>query len=130
MTEPDIHERLAPEKAEARAWFEALRDDICASFETIENDPDDNKMAISVLQTPFSLRPTDSQCEALARRKVDWGNVVRANRRVKTRPTKLKEDVASMLVYHGYVMAWVVFTKSGGSHTLPDPEEFQKRWFG
>lgn len=100
------------------------------NFETIENDPNDNKMAISVLQTPFSLHPTDSQREALARRKVDWGNVVRDNRRVKTRPTKLDEGVASMLVYHGYVMAWVIFTKSGGTHTLPDPEEFKDRWFG
>jgi coproporphyrinogen III oxidase len=34
----DIHERLAPEKAEARAWFEGLRDDICAELERLEDE--------------------------------------------------------------------------------------------
>ena len=33
----DIHTRLAPQKAEAQAWFETLRDDICARFEALED---------------------------------------------------------------------------------------------
>jgi coproporphyrinogen III oxidase len=36
--EPDIHERLAPEKAEAQAWFEGLRDDLCSAFEGLEDE--------------------------------------------------------------------------------------------
>jgi coproporphyrinogen III oxidase len=36
--EPDIHARLAPEKAEAQAWFEGLRDDICSAFEGLEDE--------------------------------------------------------------------------------------------
>src|SRR5262245_58514527 len=30
--------RIEPHKARARAWFEALRDDICSAFETLEAD--------------------------------------------------------------------------------------------
>ncbi|MFW6076620.1 MAG: oxygen-dependent coproporphyrinogen oxidase [Hyphomicrobiales bacterium] len=36
--EADIHAQLAPEKAEARAWFEGLRDDLCAALEEIEGE--------------------------------------------------------------------------------------------
>ncbi len=41
----DIHTRLAPQKAEAQAWFEALRDDICARFEALEDELDQTPMA-------------------------------------------------------------------------------------
>ncbi len=34
----DIHAQLEPQKAEARAWFEAFRDQICKSFEAIEDE--------------------------------------------------------------------------------------------
>lgn len=37
-TTPDLHQQLEPRKAEARAWFEQLRDQICASFEAIEDE--------------------------------------------------------------------------------------------
>jgi coproporphyrinogen III oxidase len=37
-SQPDIHQRLAPEKAEARAWFEKLRDDICVALERLEDE--------------------------------------------------------------------------------------------
>ena len=37
MVEAPPHERL---KSEARAWFESLRDDICATFEAIEAEQD------------------------------------------------------------------------------------------
>ena len=36
--EADIHSQLAPEKEEARAWFEGLRDDLCAALERIEDE--------------------------------------------------------------------------------------------
>jgi len=39
MTDADLHARLAPQKAEARAWFETLRDQICAAFEALEDAP-------------------------------------------------------------------------------------------
>ncbi len=41
----DIHERLAPEKEAARAWFETLRDDICARFEALEDALDATELA-------------------------------------------------------------------------------------
>ncbi|NNE23995.1 MAG: oxygen-dependent coproporphyrinogen oxidase [Rhizobiales bacterium] len=34
----DIHDLLAPEKDRARTWFETLRDDICQSFEKLEDE--------------------------------------------------------------------------------------------
>ncbi len=34
----DIHEELAPQKAKAQAWFAELRDDICKSFEALEDE--------------------------------------------------------------------------------------------
>lgn len=34
----DIHVTLQPQKLAAKAWFEALRDQICASFETLEDE--------------------------------------------------------------------------------------------
>ncbi|MDP4823375.1 MAG: oxygen-dependent coproporphyrinogen oxidase [Aestuariivirgaceae bacterium] len=34
----DIHELLQPQKLQAKAWFEALRDQICTSFETLEDE--------------------------------------------------------------------------------------------
>ncbi len=37
-TSTDIHARLEPNKATARQWFESLRDQICASFERIEDE--------------------------------------------------------------------------------------------
>ena len=33
----DIHARLEADKTMARQWFESLRDQICASFEKIED---------------------------------------------------------------------------------------------
>ena len=36
-TDPDIHEQLATEKDRAKAWFEALRDQICSSLEGLED---------------------------------------------------------------------------------------------
>ncbi len=38
MSDLDIHTRLEPQKQQARAWFETLRDDICARFETLEDE--------------------------------------------------------------------------------------------
>ncbi|MGI9373904.1 MAG: hypothetical protein ACR2OJ_15550, partial [Hyphomicrobiales bacterium] len=38
MSDIDIHTRLEPEKQKARAWFETLRDDICARFEALEDE--------------------------------------------------------------------------------------------
>jgi coproporphyrinogen III oxidase len=35
---PSAHQDLDSRKAQARAWFEALRDAICAAFETLEDD--------------------------------------------------------------------------------------------
>jgi coproporphyrinogen III oxidase len=37
-TPTDIHTTLEPHKQKARAWFETLRDQICASFEKIEDE--------------------------------------------------------------------------------------------
>jgi coproporphyrinogen III oxidase len=37
-TPTDIHTTLEPHKNKARAWFESLRDQICASFEKIEDE--------------------------------------------------------------------------------------------
>jgi coproporphyrinogen III oxidase len=34
----DIHVTLQPQKLAAKAWFEALRDQICAAFETLEDE--------------------------------------------------------------------------------------------
>ena len=36
-SQPDIHERLAPQKANAKAWFETLRDEICTTYEKLED---------------------------------------------------------------------------------------------
>jgi coproporphyrinogen III oxidase len=45
-TKPDdIHAQLEPRKAEARAWFEQLRDQICNSFEQIEDELDGTPLA-------------------------------------------------------------------------------------
>jgi len=41
----DIHARLEPQKAEAQAWFAALRDDICARFEALEDALDSTPLA-------------------------------------------------------------------------------------
>jgi coproporphyrinogen III oxidase len=41
----DIHARLAPHKAEAQGWFEALRDDICTRFEALEDALDATALA-------------------------------------------------------------------------------------
>jgi len=36
----DLHVKLASEKERARVWFEALRDEMCAAFEALEDrDP-------------------------------------------------------------------------------------------
>src|SRR3981081_1401395 len=43
---------LETRKARARAWFEALRDDICAAFEIVEGDP---------YAAPFA-QPTPGRC--------------------------------------------------------------------
>jgi len=39
MTDADLHTRLIPQKSEARAWFETLRDQLCAAFEALEDAP-------------------------------------------------------------------------------------------
>ena len=45
QTDDDIHARLAPQKAEAQAWFEALRDDICGRLEALEDALDETPKA-------------------------------------------------------------------------------------
>lgn len=40
MDEAIDHTMLEQRKAQARAWFEALRDDLCAAFERLEEDAD------------------------------------------------------------------------------------------
>ncbi len=45
QADDDIHARLAPQRGEAQAWFEALRDDICARFEALEDALDATPMA-------------------------------------------------------------------------------------
>jgi len=45
MTNSDIHRELEPNKQKARAWFEVLRDQICASFEKIEDELADTPLA-------------------------------------------------------------------------------------
>ncbi|MGI9482255.1 MAG: oxygen-dependent coproporphyrinogen oxidase [Hyphomicrobiales bacterium] len=44
-TKDDIHTLLEPEKEQTRAWFEKLRDDICASFEALEDELSETEMA-------------------------------------------------------------------------------------
>ena len=44
-TSRDIHTRLEPNKAQARRWFESLRDRICTSFERIEDELASGPMA-------------------------------------------------------------------------------------
>jgi coproporphyrinogen III oxidase len=39
MDTADLHASLEPQKSEARAWFESLRDQICAAFEALEDAP-------------------------------------------------------------------------------------------
>lgn len=41
----DLQAELEPQKAKARQWFETLRDDICASFETLEDDLSETALA-------------------------------------------------------------------------------------
>ena len=43
--EADIHERLASEKEDARAWFESLRNAMCAAFERLEDELVETVMA-------------------------------------------------------------------------------------
>src|SRR5262245_46553438 len=50
---------LESHKAQARTWFEALRDDICAAFETLEADlpagaPMADRAAGRFVRTPWS----------------------------------------------------------------------------
>ncbi|MFO1090566.1 MAG: oxygen-dependent coproporphyrinogen oxidase [Hyphomicrobiales bacterium] len=39
MDDIDLHVKLATEKATAKAWFESLRDQLCAAFEKLEDAP-------------------------------------------------------------------------------------------
>ena len=41
----DIHEELAPQKGEAKAWFAQLRDEICTSFEALEDELAETELA-------------------------------------------------------------------------------------
>ena len=45
MTDADLHTRLTPQKSEARAWFETLRDQLCAAFEALEDAPPASALA-------------------------------------------------------------------------------------
>jgi len=49
---------LAEHQSRARAWFERLRDDICAAFEAIEDTlppdaPLSDRAAVAVVRTPW-----------------------------------------------------------------------------
>jgi len=41
----DLHARLAPQKSQAQGWFTALRDDICARLEALEDGLDSTPLA-------------------------------------------------------------------------------------
>ncbi|MFT3730037.1 MAG: oxygen-dependent coproporphyrinogen oxidase [Hyphomicrobium sp.] len=66
MNAPDLP--LAPKKAAARAWFEKLRDDICAAFEKLETDlpasaPHGSDAPGKFVRTPWS-RAKDGEADA------------------------------------------------------------------
>ena len=77
----DIEDR----KSRARAWFEALRDTICAGFETIEDDvsgPQSTMPSGRFEQTPWqrengsaSLTMTENLCGPWASPRNWWGDV-------------------------------------------------------
>ncbi len=58
QTTSDIHEELASEKSSARSWFEELRDDICKSFEEVEDELSEtehaSKPAGRFVRTPWT----------------------------------------------------------------------------
>lgn len=109
--------------------------------ENLMNDPTNGLVPISVHESPFDLidrlaeasgneKIRDEQQSRLLEHGTDWGRIVRSNTDTPTRPKKLKATHARELMYHGYAMAWAVFTANENEPpgALTPFEDFFEGW--